>query len=119
MTEGRTVTEIDEHVHVDGDPPCPGCGYLVPVVVHSGRYTLYATPAGGRHLVYRPDGAEGDIQVPDIPAEALPLVQSFLDRGLPAPVLAMMQGKLSPVKMLGLMRNAIGGNGEAAGDEPG
>jgi hypothetical protein len=112
---------VDEHVHVEGDPPCPGCGFtgnLGPVLVHRGVYALYETPAGGRHLVYQPDGAAGDFHVPDIPAEALPLVQSFLNNGLPPAVLALLQGKASPVKLLGLMRSAIGG-GEAAGDGPG
>jgi hypothetical protein len=99
--QGRTVT----------DEPA------APVVVHSGIYVLYATPEGGRHLVYKPDGEDVDQHVPDIPAEALPLVQSFLNQGLPPAVLALLQGKASPMKILGLMRSAANG-GEDGNGEP-
>lgn len=89
-----------------------------PELVHAGRYALYATPGGGRHLSYRPDGIEQDIHIPDIPPEALGFVQHFLENGLPPAVLALLQGgSLSPLKALAALRGVIGnGNGDGDGD---
>lgn len=94
-----------------------------PRLLHTGTYALYETPTGGRHLVYRREQAadeEGrqntiadpvDEHLPDFPAESLPLLSQFLDHGIPAPILAVLQGKASPAAMLAQLR-AMGGPGE-------
>lgn len=97
-----------------------------PQLVHSGIYALFMTPEGGRHLMYQPDGAPEAIHVPDIPAAALGLVDNFLSYGLPPAIAAMLEGKMSPTKVLGLARQAAavmaangdapeGGGGDAGG----
>jgi len=83
------------------------------VLVHSGVYSLFTTPAGGRHLVYRPDGGPEDVQVPDIPAAALPLVENFLTYGLPPQIVALLGqlvGKDRPgvVQLASLFRSLSG-----------
>lgn len=91
---------------------------VAPYLVHSGTYALYATPDGGRHLVYQArtgragDGSQTEIaepqdaHLPDIPPAALPLIDSWLQNGFPPAVLAMLSGKLSPATVLKAMRNA-------------
>lgn len=94
------------------EPSAPG-----PVLVHSGIYTLYETPGGGRHVVYKRtasvdeagqlreiDEAE-DVHLPDIPPEALPLIGAWLEHGFPPAVLAVLQGKGNPLAMIRAMRN--------------
>ena len=90
-----------------------------PRLVHSGTYALYETPDGGRHLVYRraqslhEDGHMREISdaqdehLPDIPPAALPLISSFLEHGFPPAVLAMLNGKVSPLRMLGAVKDAM------------
>lgn len=85
----------------------PATEQAAPELVHAGRYALFTTPSGGRHLVYQPDELGEDVHVPDIPAEALPLVQNFLENGLPPAILAMLGGKMSPLKMLGHLKEAM------------
>ena len=48
----------------------------VPEMLHKGRYTLYKTPLGGLHLVYRPDDTDQDMHM-DIPAGMLRLSQAM------------------------------------------
>ena len=88
-----------------------------PRLVHSGTYALYETPDGGRHLVYRrmaeldDEGelvslpGQADAHLPDIPPQAIPLIENFIAHGLPPPVLAMLSGKLSPMTVMKAMRN--------------
>lgn len=80
-----------------GAEPAPG-------LLHSGVYAIWATPDGGRHVVYRPTGADADVHIPEIPAAALGLVENFLTYGLPPHVVAMLGGHLSPTKLLGMVR---------------
>lgn len=56
----------------DAPPPAP------PAPVSCGRYALYETPGGGRHLVYRPDGEDEDQHV-DIPAFIMNMAQKAMN----------------------------------------
>lgn len=90
-----------------------------PVLVHSGLYTLWQTPDGGRMLVFKRlhtrdelSGAVVDIhapkdeRLPPVPPEALPLLSIWLDNGFPPQVLEMLRaGKVSPAVLIGLMRS--------------
>src|SRR5580692_3547195 len=95
---------------------------VAPVLVHSGVYSLYETPDGGRHVVYQrtasvdEDGqvraVEGvDAHLPDIPPEALPIIGAWLEHGFPPAVLAVLQGKANPLAILKAMRGGEDGNG--------
>jgi hypothetical protein len=55
------------------DAPAPA----PPAPVSCGRYALYETPGGGRHLVYRPDGEAEDAHV-DIP----PFIMNMAQRAM-------------------------------------
>lgn len=101
-----------------GAPPLPPGE---PELLHSGTYALYATPEGGRHLVYRRcqsvngageladiEGAE-DEHLPTVPAEALPLLSQFLEHGIPAPVMAVLQGRHNPIDALRALTGQLGG----------
>lgn len=92
-----------------------------PRLVHRGIYSLYETPDGGRHLVYRRlesvddagqareiDGAH-DEHLPDIPPSAIPLIENFLQNGLPPAVLAMLDGKLSLRSVVKALNGASNG----------
>jgi hypothetical protein len=93
---------------------------VTPRLVHAGTYALYETPDGGRHLTYRPttqtapdghlvEAADAEDQhLPDIPPEALPLIDQVLTNGIPAQVLAMLSGKLNPMAVMKAMRNGTG-----------
>lgn len=120
--------QVGEHFHLPTDGYCSGCGFTPePRIVHEGSYTLWATPDGGRHLVYRPDGAPADVHVPDIPRGALPLVENFLTHGLPPQIVALLgqlggDGKVNRGQLLGMFRAFSGqlaaadnGNGDASG----
>jgi hypothetical protein len=102
-----------------------------PKLTHSGLYTLWETPDGGRLLVYKrlhtrdPDTgkivdihAPRDERLPHVPAEALPLLSMWLDNGFPPQVLAMLRaGKASPGALLGLLRGLGGAvDGQAESD---
>lgn len=103
-----------------------------PVLVHSGLYTLWQTPDGGRMLVFKRlhtrdehSGAVVDIhapkdeRLPPVPPEALPLISMWLDHGFPPAVLAMLKaGKANPAAILGLLRG-MGGLGAAVADQDG
>jgi hypothetical protein len=88
-----------------------------PQLVHEGRYALYITADGGRHLTYRPDGAPADVHIPDIPAAALGLVENFLTYGLPPQIVALLGGKISPMKLMGVAREAAAAMGAATNGE--
>lgn len=49
-----------------------------PAPVSCGRYALYETPGGGRHLVYRPDGEAEDQHV-DIPPFIMNMAQKAMN----------------------------------------
>lgn len=98
-----------------------------PKLLHTGTYALYETPAGGVHVVWRRTAAadpgsgelrevEGapDEHMPDIPPEALPLVGQFMQHGIPPAILAILQGRSSP---LGLLRQLGALNGHDDGQE--
>lgn len=131
MTPDQALAQLHhgaEQAALSGDDaaaPADHSGAAAPVLLHTGVYAIYATPAGGRHLAYRPDGAAEDIHIPDIPAAAIGLVENFLTYGLPPQIVAMLGGKLSPVKLLSSLRQISGqmaaaeGNGAAAELEAG
>jgi hypothetical protein len=94
-----------------------------PVLVHEGTYALYETPDGGRHLVYRRlvsvdedgqaraiDGAQ-DQHLPDFPPEALPFISHFLENGVPPQLLAMLSGKVNPLRLLAQLKGVSNGAG--------
>jgi len=94
-----------------------------PKLAHSGLYTLWETPQGGRLLVFKRlhtrDPATGkvvdihrpqDERLPHVPPEALPLLSMWLDNGFPPAILAMMKaGKVNPAALLGLIRDVAAG----------
>lgn len=94
-----------------------------PKLAHSGLYTLWETPGGGRLLVFKRlhtrDPATGavvdihrprDEHLPHVPPEALPLLSMWLDNGFPPAILAMMKaGKVNPAALLGLIRDMAAG----------
>ena len=93
-----------------------------PRLIHTGVYAIYETPAGGCHVTWRRsaawDGETGQVRdvdgaadehMPDIPPEALPLIDQFIRSGIPPAILAVLQGKASPLAML---RQLAGGNGD-------
>ena len=94
-----------------------------PQLAHSGLYTLWETPDGGRLLVFKrlhtrdPDTGTiidlhqpRDERLPHVPAEALPLLSMWLDNGFPPAILAMLRaGKASPAALLGLIRDVASG----------
>lgn len=98
-----------------------------PKLVHSGVYTLWETPEGGRLLAYKRlttvDAAGQVLDVPEpqderlphIPAEALPLVSVFLDQGIPPQIMAILQGGKG---RLGAVRALLGQLGAAAAAVP-
>lgn len=111
-----------------------------PKLVHSGVYTLWETPGGGRLLAYKRlttvDEAGQVLDVPEptderlphIPAEALPLVSVFLDQGIPPQILQVLaaggKGRLGAIRaLLGQLSAAAAvpaddGQLAAAEDEP-
>jgi hypothetical protein len=109
-----------------------------PRLIHTGVYAVYeslSTP-GGVHVTWRRSAAwddetgqvrdvEGaaDEHMPDIPPEALPLIGQFIASGIPPAILAVLQGKASPLALLRQLAgsNGDGGQGEhvhVAGDPP-
>lgn len=101
-----------------------------PRLIHTGTYAVYQTPAGGVHVVWRrtaaadPDrpgevrrveGAD-DEHMPDIPPEAIPLIERFLAVGIPDNILAVLQGKSSPIGLLRELVTLNGGGGQADDD---
>jgi hypothetical protein len=94
-----------------------------PKLAHSGLYTLWETPDGGRLLVFkrlhtRDPGtgrvvdihAPRDERLPHVPVEALPLLSMWLDNGFPPQILAMLKsGKANPAALLGLIRGLAAG----------
>ena len=121
MTDAELVTEAA------AGAPGPG-----PRLIHHGTYALYETPGGGRHVVWRrlaslnPETGEvagvedaGDEHMPDIPAEALPLVSAFLEHGIPPAILGVLQGgQNGAVGRLAALRAMLGGQlAEAEADD--
>lgn len=101
-----------------------------PRLIHTGVYAIYETPAGGVHVTWRRSAAhdsetgqvrevEGaaDEHMPDIPPEALPLIGQFISTGIPPAILAMLQGKSSPLALLRQLGTMAGDDGQDA--EPG
>lgn len=100
-----------------------------PVLLHAGTYALYRAPGGGLHITFTrtvgtdPSGLQRAIDgapaehLPDIPAEAVPLLESFLSNGFPPAVLALLSGKLNPMAIVKAMRAA--GNGAELADADG
>lgn len=102
---------------------------VVPTLVHSGLYTLWQTPEGGRMLVFKRlhtrDDATGkvvdihapvDERLPPVPPEALPLLSMWLDNGFPPAILAMLKaGKVDLPGLIGLIKGAAAGGGLAGG----
>lgn len=107
------------------EPAGPG-----PELIHTGTYALWRTPAGGVHVVYQRTAATdpatgqvrqvedaGDEHLPDIPPEALPLVDQFLQHGIPPGILAAAQAMANGASPLALLRQLAGdGDGQAAVD---
>jgi hypothetical protein len=97
-----------------------------PLLLHAGTYALYSTPDGGLHITFTrtvatgPDGqqraVEGapDEHLPDIPREAVPMLESWLRHGFPPAVLRLLAGDLNPLAIVKALR-AAGSNG-AGGD---
>jgi hypothetical protein len=94
--------------------------------LHTGSYVLFRTPTGGLHVTFKrthdwdaelaawqANVEPPDTHLPDIPAEALPLIESWLENGFPPAVLAMLGGKVSPLKMMGMLKGALG-NGDGS-----
>jgi hypothetical protein len=109
-------------------PPPPAAEPpAAPVLVHSGVYTLWETPGGGRLLAYKrlttvtPGGQVVDVpepkdeRLPHIPPEALPLVSQFLDNGIPPAILQVMGTAGGKGGRLGALRQLAGLLGEMAG----
>jgi hypothetical protein len=104
-----------------------------PALVHSGLYTLWRTPDGGRMLVFKRlhtrDEVTGkvidihqpqDERLPPVPPEALPLLSMWLDHGFPPAVLAMLKaGKVDPGAILSLLRGVGGGATQGNADGAG
>jgi hypothetical protein len=100
-------------------PAAPG-----PELLHAGTYALYRTAAGGLHVTYTRTVATDDsgqqravegapaAHLPDIPPEAVPMLESFLANGFPPAVLSLLAGKLNPASIMRAMR-AAGSNGAA------
>ena len=103
-----------------------------PVLIHTGTYALWRTPAGGVHVVYQRTAAtdpdtgqvreiegQADEHLPDIPPEALPLVDQFLAHGIPPGILAAAQAMANGASPLALLRQLAGGDGDgqAAGTD--
>jgi hypothetical protein len=93
-----------------------------PKLVHSGLYTLWETPEGGRVLIFKRlhtrDPVTGkvvdihqpkDERLPEVPADALPLVSMWLDNGFPPAILAMIKaGRANPLAMIKQLRDMAG-----------
>jgi hypothetical protein len=105
--------------------PAESAPPAAPVLVHSGVYTLWETPGGGRLLAYKRltttyEGQVVDIpepqdeRLPHIPAEALPLVSQFLDNGIPPQVLQLLTGGKG--SRLAALRNLAGLLGQLGAD---
>ena len=99
-----------------------------PRLVHSGLYTLWQTPDGGRMLVFKrlhtrdETGTVVDIhqptdeRLPPVPPEALPLISMWLDNGFPPAVLAMLKsGKVNPAGLISTLRDLMASGGAADG----
>jgi hypothetical protein len=93
-----------------------GAAPAAPRLLHSGIYALYETPDGGRHLSYQPTlacdeaGELGPVTVedqhlPDVPPSALGLINAFLENGFPPTVLALLDGKMSPMRIMAALRD--------------
>lgn len=116
------MTEPAENTPV---PPEPAAQ---PQLTHSGLYTLWETPGGGRLVVFKrlhtrdPETglivdihAPKDERLPHVPPEALPLVSMWLDNGFPPAILNMLQaGKVNPAALLGQIKAMAGGLAQPA-----
>lgn len=94
-----------------------------PKLTHSGLYTLWETPDGGRLLVFKRlhtrDEHSGkvidvhqptDERLPAVPPEALPLISMWLDNGFPPAILAMLKaGKVNPAGIVSALRDVLAG----------
>jgi hypothetical protein len=121
MTEATDQTEAA--------PEAPQAG---PRLIHSGTYALYQTAAGGRHVVYRrtvtmatdgriigtPEEDQVDEHLPDFPAEVLPLLATFLEHGIPAPIMRILRSGAGPAGLLAQARELAQGGPEPE-PEPG
>jgi len=66
----------------------------MPDPVKKGRFNLYATPDGGFHIAYQEDGSEK--------VEHLELPGALIRAGK-----MMEEGKMSPLKMLGMIKDMM------------
>jgi hypothetical protein len=112
------------------NPLPPRAAPAEPVLVHSGVYTLWQTPEGGRLLAFKRlhtvdphTGAVVDIhnpadeRLPHVPAEALPLLSMWLENGFPPAILAMMRsGRANPAALLKQLRELAGATAAPAGE---
>jgi hypothetical protein len=109
------MTQPTEPAEVPSAPPA------APKVVHSGMYTLWETPDGGRLLAFKrlhttDEGGRVidlpepvDERLPHVPAEALPLLSMWLEQGFPPAILAMIRaGKANPLAMIKQLRDMAG-----------
>lgn len=55
-----------------------------PVPISAGRYALYDTPQGGKHLVYKPDGTDEDQHI-EIPGFIVSMAEKAASGGGIAP----------------------------------
>jgi hypothetical protein len=53
----------------------------------------------------------GDLHLPDVPASAIPMLNSFLTNGFPPAVLGLLEGKISPLKIMAALKDASNGTG--------
>lgn len=61
-----------------------------PAVVSEGRYTVFETSSGGRHIAYRPDGDEEDQHL-DIPAAIVSIARGVMEGGEPPSMGTLMR----------------------------
>jgi hypothetical protein len=98
-----------------------------PRLIHTGTYALWRTPAGGVHVVYQrtaaADPETGEVRpvdgedehLPDIPPEALPLVDQFLAHGIPPGILAAAEAMAAGASPVALLRQLAARNGGGDG----
>jgi hypothetical protein len=104
-----------------------------PILAHAGKYWLFETPDGGRHLIYQRTSATneetGEVQaidgapeqhLPDFPAAALPLIDKVISEGLPPQVVALMGAVAGGAGMSKIaLAKAVAGLGLGGGDDAG
>lgn len=97
-----------------------------PVLLHSGTYAVYRTPAGGLHVTYRRESAldedtgqwvavdESDEHLPEMPPAIVAVLQKIAETGerpSPATLLKLLMGGDGPVAAM------FGGGGGGAAEQ--